>query len=180
MIFIMKEIIIKTEYSLENCEKLARFQFSKYVNDFTSFKEIRFIGIISVAFLIVDFGVLIFSHKFSFIIFIISLITCIYSFIYRKNLIEINKEKIAAFHKDSIITISSKNVNIKNGETDMNINYNSICVVYDVKDFIYINFMFKGNSNYLWIEKSLLADDDMEFIYSVFSKKKVNVMSCNY
>ncbi|MCM1053613.1 MAG: hypothetical protein NC483_06545 [Ruminococcus sp.] len=180
MIFIMKEIIIKTEYSLEKCEKLARFQFSKYVNDFTSFKDIRFIGIISILFLIIDFGILIFSHKFSFIIFIISLITYIYSFIYRKKLIEANKEKIIMLHKNSIITISSKNVNINNGEIDMNINYNSICVVYDVKKFIYINFIFRGNLNYLWIEKSLLNDENKEFINSIFSKKKVNVKSCNY
>lgn len=176
----MKEIIIKTEYSMEKCEKLAKFQFSKYVTDFTSFKGIRFIGILSIIFLIADFGALIISHEFSFIIFIVSLIVYIYTFLYRKNLIDENKERIMILHKDSIITISAKHININNSEIDMNINYNSICEVFDVKEFIYIYFIFRGKPNYLWIEKSLLNDEDKEFIYSIFSKKKINIESCNY
>ncbi len=180
MIFIMKEIIIKTECSLENCEKLARFQFSKYITDDTFFKDLRFFGIISLLFLIIDFYKLIFSHEFDFIIFIISLIVYIYSFLYRKNAIEATKEKIMMLHKDSIITISSKNVNIKNGEIDVNINYNSICEVYDTKKFIYIYFLYRSYPDYLWIDKSLLNDEEREFIYSIFSKKKVIITSCNY
>lgn len=136
----MKEIVIKTKCSLKNCKKLARFQFSKYAYDFSSFKEIRFIGIIAMFFLIADLGLLIFSHQFNFIIFIVSLIVYVYSFIYRKNLIEINKEISMILHKDSTITINSKNINVKNDEIDLNINYNSICTVYDVKNFIYIFF----------------------------------------
>lgn len=99
---------------------------------------------------------------------------------YRKNLIEINKQINMVLHKNSTITINSKNINIKNDEIDLNINYNSICAVYDVKNFIYIYFLFKKNSNYLWIEKSLLNAEEKEFIYSVFNKKKLNVERCNY
>lgn len=107
---------------------------------FLLLKKLDLLELLPCFFLIADLGLLIFSHQFNFIIFIVSLIVYVYSFIYRKNLIEINKEISMILHKDSTITINSKNINVKNDEIDLNINYNSICTVYDVKNFIYIFF----------------------------------------